>query len=297
MILCYLDESGTPAIPGNTSHYVLAGLTIPIDKWKKCESDVRKLKTKFNLSGCEIHTGWIIRHYKEQEFIKDFQSLPYDARRHEVIKNRKKELLRLNNPKDKNNYHQTKKNYRLTDNYIHLTFSERISFINELAQLIGSWKFCRLFAECIDKIHFDPSRSRYSVDEQAFEQVVSRFEQYLNIYSASCKVPQFGLLIHDNNPTVSKRHTALMKSFHKKGTLFTKIDNIIETPLYVDSELTSMIQLADVCGFALRKYLEKGEETLFKLIYDRADKKDNKVVGVRHFSEQGCNCFICKVHK
>lgn len=258
---------------------------------------MEKLKAKFILTGCEIHTGWIIRHYKEQESIKDFPSLSYDARRHEVIKNRKKELLRLNHPKDKNNYHQTKKNYRLTNSYIHLTYSERVSFINELAQLIGSWKFCRLFAECIDKIYFDPTLSRYSVDEQAFEQVVSRFEQYLNIYTASCKIPQFGLLIHDNNPTVSKRHTELMKSFHKKGTLFTTIDNIIETPLYVDSELTSMIQLADVCGYALRKYLENGEETLFKLIFERADKKDRKVVGIRHFSESTCNCVICKAHR
>jgi hypothetical protein len=30
MYLCYIDESGTPQIPGNTSHFILAGLAIPI---------------------------------------------------------------------------------------------------------------------------------------------------------------------------------------------------------------------------------------------------------------------------
>ncbi len=29
MFLCYIDESGTSNIPGNTSHFILAGLAIP----------------------------------------------------------------------------------------------------------------------------------------------------------------------------------------------------------------------------------------------------------------------------
>ncbi|MBO4560892.1 MAG: DUF3800 domain-containing protein [Bacteroidaceae bacterium] len=34
---CYIDESGTPQIPGNTSHYVLCGISIPVKYWKKCD--------------------------------------------------------------------------------------------------------------------------------------------------------------------------------------------------------------------------------------------------------------------
>ena len=30
MYLCYIDESGTSDIPGNTSHFILAGLSLPI---------------------------------------------------------------------------------------------------------------------------------------------------------------------------------------------------------------------------------------------------------------------------
>lgn len=75
---------------------------------------------------------------------------------------------------------------------------------------------------------------RYSsVDEQAFEQVVSRFEQYLQNISMGKKT-NHGLLIHDNNQTVALKHTMLMKDFHNKGTLWTSIKNIIETPLFVD---------------------------------------------------------------
>lgn len=40
MYLCYIDESGTPEVPGTTSHYVLTGLSIPIYKWKSCEKEI-----------------------------------------------------------------------------------------------------------------------------------------------------------------------------------------------------------------------------------------------------------------
>ncbi len=60
-----------------------------------------------------------------------------------------------------------------------------------------------------------------------------------------------------------------MKKFHRTGTFWTDLKNIIETPLFVDSELTSMVQLADLCAFALRRYLENQEEELFSIIYKR----------------------------
>ena len=49
-------------------------------------------------------------------------------------------------------------------------------------------------------------------------------------------------------------------------------------------------------SYALRRYLERGEEPLFKHIFKRADRKDGVVVGIRHFSEPTCDCIICKTH-
>ncbi len=296
MHFCYIDESGVPDIPGNTSHYVLAGLCIPVDRWKSCERDISKVKQKYNLSDAEIHTGWILWPYLEQSKIAGFEQLDYHARRYEVSKYRNTELLRLQktNPKQ---YRRTKKNYRATQDYVHLTFTERQSFIQEVTRVISSWHFARLFAECLDKIHFNPAATRYSVDEQTFDQVVSRFEQYLQIYSKTRDTTMFGLLIHDNNDTVKKRHTEMMKGFHRGGTLWTSITNIIETPMFVDSQLTSMVQIADVCSYSLRRYVEKGETVLFDEIIKIADRKDNRIVGVRHFTNTNCLCKICDGRK
>lgn len=292
MLFCYIDESGVPQIPGNTSHYVLAGLMMPVNKWKLCETQVTKIKTKYFLQNAEIHTGWIMWPYLEQSKIPDFDRLDHATRVYEVEKIRNSELLRLNHQKTIKQYHRTKKNYRQTKAYIHLNYAERKSFILEIA----SWGFCRLFSESIDKLHFNPVIAKGTIDEQAFEQVVTRFEHYLKIYSKTTLQKQYGLLIHDNNDTVKNKHTNVMKQFHRIGTLWVDIENIIETPFFVDSQLTSMVQLADVCAYSIRRYLEKKEDYLFKEIFKIADKKNGKVVGVRHFAS-GCNCLICQSHK
>jgi len=297
MYLLYIDESGTPEIPGNTSHYILCGLALPIEYWKTHENQIQPIKAKYDLADAEIHTGWIIKVYAEQRRIPDFEKLPYSRRRLEVDRIRTAELLRLQNGRNKAAYEQTKKTYRKTKPYTHLTYAERVSLIEEIATVVSGWGHARLFAECIDKIHFSPSLIKQTISEQAFEQVVSRFEKFLSQISSGLPIVRHGLLIHDNNQTVAKRLTEMMRNFHKAGTLWTRIQYIIETPLFVDSSLTSMVQIADVCAYALRRYLENGEDKLFDIVFKRADTKQGVVVGVRHFTNPACKCKICKSHR
>jgi len=208
MYLCYIDESGTSDIPGNTSHFVLAGLSIPIKYWKSCDKAIQTIKNKYDLQDAEIHIAWILRPYLEQTRISNFENLDYTQRRSQVQRFRKAELLRLQKAKNPKHYFQTKKNYKRTEAYIHLTYRERREFIKTIATRVSNWGFARLFAECVDKIFFDPSKREQTIDEQSFEQVVSRFEHYLQIIGRRYPDRRCGLLIHDNNQTVAKKHTA-----------------------------------------------------------------------------------------
>lgn len=293
MYLCYIDESGTSNIPGNTSHFVLAGITIPIWHWKTCDQNITRIKKKYDLENEEIHVAWILRNYLEQSKIPAFDSMSYHERRKNVIQKRNSHLLNLQKQNKHKTYQQVKKNYKKTYAYIHLTRIERINFIHEIADCVSNWEFARLFAECIDKNSYNPS---WDVDEESFQQIISRFENFLSNVTSDDNRKALGILIHDNNETVSKKHTLLMKEFYKKGTLWTKIEHIIETPLFVDSELTSMIQIADLCSYSLRRYLENNESDLFNKIYKRADRKSGKVVGIRHYTTSKCKCLICKNH-
>ncbi|PYK63242.1 MAG: hypothetical protein DME21_03580 [Verrucomicrobia bacterium] len=87
-----------------------------------------------------------------------------------------------------------------------------------------------------------------------------------------------------------------MRRFHREGTLWAKIPRIIETPLFVDSSLTSMVQISDLCAYATRRYFEKGETRLFSKIVSRFDKKHGRMVGIRHFTSSGCTCLVCRRH-
>lgn len=218
MYLCYVDESGTSDSPGNTSHFVLAGLSIPIWHWRSCDKEIEGLKTPLELQNAEIHTAWLLRKYPEQLHVPNFDGLPYSRRRSEVERLRREELLRLQKSINQKQYKQTKKNFKKTQDYIHLTFDERKTLLIDIAKQVAAWGSARLFAECIDKVHFDPTRSRQTIDEQALEQIVSRFQQYLRSAKPQSQQKSYGLLIHDNNQTVAHKHTMLMKSFHQKGT-------------------------------------------------------------------------------
>ena len=298
MYLCYIDESGTSTVPGNTSHFVLAGISVPIWHWQDCDREIRVVTRKFGIEHAELHTAWMLRPYLEQRKIKNFDSLNSESRRFQVDRYRRAELLRLQKTSGTVGvYRQTKKNYKKTEAYVHLTYAERQQCISEVAHCVSEWGFARVFAECIDKVHFDPGRAPATVDEQAFEQVVSRFERFLQLVGTPGDRQNFGLLIHDNNETVARKHTELMKQFHRAGTLWTELKNKFETPLFVDSELTRMVQIADLCSYAMRRYLENQETELFHLIFERADRKDGLVVGVRHFTNPTCACLICGAHR
>ncbi len=130
--------------------------------------------------------------------------------------------------------------------------------------------------------------------EEAFDQVVTRFHRYLVRQTPK----EYGLLVQDRNDTISDRLTQLMRRFHQRGTRWTnQIPLLVETPLFVDSRLTSMVQVADVCSYALRRYLENNEEVLFDLVYSRGDTFQGRCVGIRHYrGALMCPCKICASH-
>jgi len=298
MYLCYIDESGTPDIPGNTSHFVLCGIAIPVWNWRDVEREITKVLRPFGLEHVEFHTAWLMRSYLEQRRIPNFAAMTWAQRRSAVDKERNTNLLNLQKTNKHVLYKQTKKNYKHTLPYVHLTFDERKLAVEGIADCISGWGFARLFAECVDKLHFDKTKANRTIDEQAFEQVISRFETYISkMPPPSANHQNFGLVVHDRNDTVATKHTKMMRDFHNNGTLWTAINHIVDTPFFVDSSLTRMVQIADVCAWGLRRYCENSETTIFQKVFTRADRFFNKTVGVRHYSNLGCACLICAGHR
>lgn len=294
MYLCYLDESGSPEIGKDTTHFVFVGLAIPATAWKEKDAAIRDVKNRFGLAQSEIHTGWMARRYVEQEKIGGFEAMDWPTRRQTVEREREATLLRIATLKGPKEAQNQKRNFRKTLSYIHLTRDERMDCLRAVADLVGSWHDCRLFAEAIDKTAFGLEPPRNPPFEEAFTQVVSRFHGFLEKRGGD---RDYGLLVQDNNPTAATRLTELMRHFHRGGTLFTKIRRIVETPFFVDSQLTSCVQLSDLAAFSVRRFFENTESDLFDRIYGRFEWDNQVLVGLRHYTgTRACQCRVCVDH-
>lgn len=305
MYFCYLDESGTPQLGAQTSHFILLGLAIPAAAWHEKDRRVNVIKARYALKDVEVHTGYIARRFPEQEHIPKFEQMDSIQRRAAMEMARKNSLIKAAALKTGDQLKALKKLYAKSADYIHLTHAQRTQLLQELADEISSWNDTRLFAEAVDKATMPPNADIF---EKAFEQVVTRFHTFLVKWESgrvnqggsvsATSVHNFGLLIQDNNQTVAKNITALMRRFHVQGTLWARVERIIETPLFVDSSLTSMVQMADLCAYATRRFFENGEGDLFNRIFGRFDKASGKIVGIRHYvGATICKCKVCDAHR
>ena len=155
MYLCYIDESGNSEMTGPSSHYVLAGLCVPIEHWKDCDTQVYAIKQRYSLENAEIHTAYLLQRYPEQESIPNFATLDYSQRRTEAARTKNATLRRLK---------QGRRNLmikpgRSSEEETPIVPYTAASVATSSAMLLSaSWMELRvrLFAECVDKLHSTP---------------------------------------------------------------------------------------------------------------------------------------------
>lgn len=298
MHMCYKDESGTPEHNG-TSHFVLLGLSVPAEQWKPYDRQIRHCCAQYDLQDAEVHTAWMTRRYVEQEKIQNYDKLSWDERRAAADAERSKRLIEIAALGNKKQLKAQQKNYKETKAYIHLTLNERRACLRAIADIVGGWGDARLFCEAIHKPHYLAQGVATPMMEFAFTEVVQRYEYFLKHRGNFIGESLQGLIVQDNNQTVAKRLTEMMRRFHRQGTRWTGINHIIETPLFVDSSLTRMVQMADLCAYGTRRFFENGERDFFDRIFSRFDRAGSGMgglVGIRHFAEQSCTCQVCQEH-
>lgn len=291
MYIAYLDESGVPE-NANTSHFVLLGLAIRAEAWRGKDVSITDLKVRHRLGTAELHAGWMARRFSEQERIAGFDQMGETDRRAAVVKERRIDM-RAAAARSRKAAMDLAKNHRKTEPYIHLTRAERMDALRDMADRIGTWDDAFIFADAQYKAASYPRITPEKIFDFAFMQVVTRFNTFL------VNAGDFGMLVQDRNDTSADRLTYLMRSFHRDGTEWAdEIKQIVETPLFVESALTSMVQLADICSYATRRFFENQETDLFDRIYPRFQRWNQKLVGLRHFTgkDHPCDCRVCIDH-
>ncbi len=129
--------------------------------------------------------------------------------------------------------------------------------------------------------------------EAAFEDLCSRFNLYLMRLGAAGD-RQRGILIMDE----SAHETALQRlalNFRTPGTRWGVVRNLAETPLFVDSRASRLIQLADHVAYAVFRRYETGDTRFFDIIAPKFDMDGGIVHGLAHKqrTEPNCMCIAC----
>ncbi len=295
MYILYLDESGVPQIHASqTSHYILLGAAIYEGTWFALEKRINDIKSGFALGNphnLELHAGWLIRPYFEQNRVTDFKTLAHVDRRNAVLAVRadfiEHELPMLPGRKRQD----WRKYFRSTDATLHLSLDERRMLYRRVLDAVGSHRQgLYLFAEAIDKAALIPG-----VDpvEQSFVQVVTRFEGFLK-----SRTDEWGLIAADRDEHKAGRLQAMLALFQQEGTVWRDIERVIEAPFFFDSKSSSGVQVTDLCAYALRRYLENKEVDGFRRIFSKFYRARGKLHGLRHYTRpKSCRCMICKERK
>ena len=138
-------------------------------------------------------------------------------------------------------------------------------------------------------------KSHNDVDQLslAFEDLCQRFDYYMKKYNSEGE-RQKGLLILDK----SSYETTLQKlaqNFREIGTQWGSIRHIADTPFFVDSKASRIIQLADHVAYAIYRRYSEGDTQYFDIIANKFHSSDNVIHGLAHKQkiDKSCMCPAC----
>jgi hypothetical protein len=306
MYLLYVDASGTPEQQDASRHYTLLGICIHEGTWFALNRRVDGLKRRFSFAGqdFELHVKEFAFSINEQAKIPDFENMSWTDRRARVLAIREERLVAEPDPTRRA---ELRRKYRKTDAFIHLSRLERSQLLEHTLDLVGAHEGIRLFGEAIFKAHAGVTGGQIDPVGQAFEQVVSRFDAFLQRRhrwkqenSARPSIDN-GLLILDNDYSTEATLHKQFSGYRLHGHPWGKLRHVIDVPFFAASAQLCGLQLVDVCAYAVRRYLDKNaipnshEERNFLRIFQRFDRDNTgKLHGLRHYVPAGaCNCHIC----
>jgi hypothetical protein len=160
---------------------------------------------------------------------------------------------------------------------------------NVLRVLPRAYDSCCAFSCAVHKASFpnvDPM-------ELAFEDLCSRFDIYLDRMAAGGN-RQRGLIILDksSHETTLQR---LAQQFRQLGTQWGVQRHIADTPLFIDSRASRIVQLADHVAYATFRRYEAADASYFDIIASRFFEADGIIHGLAHkqVQDQQCMCPAC----
>jgi hypothetical protein len=111
-----------------------------------------------------------------------------------------------------------------------------------------------------------------SLSEELFTQITSRFDMFLKRRYMKTGKGERGIAIFDKS-TLEQQFQMLSQTFQKTGNHWgNTLVNFAEVPLFLDSKMSRLIQLADIIAYSLFRKYEFNDDSYFSLIQGCFDK-------------------------
>ena len=170
----------------------------------------------------------------------------------------------------------------------------RLQIIEDALGILRSYRSIKLFAIAVHKAQLAPN----DPVEYAFEQICNRFNLLLQrIYHRSGRNEEGkhrGLVVMDKSNYESALQS-LARTFRVQGTRWGELRNMAEVPLFVDSQASRIIQIADLVAWAVRRRYDLQDTRYFDKIVSRFDSEGGVLHGLVHFGprDEECHCPAC----
>jgi hypothetical protein len=152
----------------------------------------------------------------------------------------------------------------------------REQIIIDVLNLVASDSNIRLFASVISKA----ATSHIDIVGDQFTQVASRFDMFLGRIYKNQKTPQRGIAIFDKSTeeiTIQRLSHVFTNTGHQWGN---RLNNFAEVPLFLDSKMSRLIQVADIISYSIFRHFEHNDSKYFSIIQNRFDAEGASIYGL-----------------
>ena len=154
--------------------------------------------------------------------------------------------------------------------------------IKDFEATVETWEHKPKFERAISESLGGPSISVITTDE-IYNYGFANFAGFPNTRDA-------GLVILDQSAHETSLQ-AMARQFRRLGTAWGVVRNLADTPLFIDSRASRMVQLADHVAYAVFRRYEHGDSQYFDVVASRFDSADGVVHGLVHRQNIAPRCM------
>jgi hypothetical protein len=148
--------------------------------------------------------------------------------------------------------------YKSQRKFSELTRQTKYELLDNLYSMINTLPITTISVG-ISKVQLLQIHPDWDVFNAAWTFLTERFDKFVSDHGNSINK---GIIIDRSSKIPEKEIWKIVNRLRRYGSYFQSIDNIVEEPIFVESQIREGIQLADACAYCTVRYLNGSKQFL-----------------------------------